>query len=126
MPHKHRERRSTPSSAIETYDTCQLALVADYLFFEHMGQGKSSTAINYIVSMLVNISCTCKMFVFGFLFWLGQMYLTICCVYVFRYQIFRYQNYKESETDGKFLLLISNNNLLIFYDLLHRAVTHSL
>jgi len=55
VPHKHRERRATPSSAIETYDTCPLALVADYLFFEHMGQGKSSTAINYILSVIQRV-----------------------------------------------------------------------
>lgn len=52
---KERERRSTPS-VIDTKDTCQLALVADHLFFEHMGQGKSSTAINYMVSVLVDTS----------------------------------------------------------------------
>ena len=46
---ERRARRSVTNDASKTYDTCQLALVADHLFFEHMGQRKRSTAINYMV-----------------------------------------------------------------------------
>lgn len=46
---ERRARRSVTTDASKTYDTCQLVLVADHLFFEHMGQRKSSTAINYMV-----------------------------------------------------------------------------
>eukprot|EP00795_Rhopilema_esculentum_P008684 gene8684-14703_t len=49
-----RNRRST-FSTIETYDTCNLALVADYLFYDHMGQGKTSTAINYMLSVIQRV-----------------------------------------------------------------------
>eukprot|EP00794_Sanderia_malayensis_P012069 gene12069-13313_t len=49
----NRQRRA--AGTIETYDTCQLALVADHLFVKHMGQGKTSTAISYMLSVLQRV-----------------------------------------------------------------------
>ena len=51
---ERRARRSVTNDASKTYDTCQLALVADHLFFEHMGQRKRSTAINYMVCFKIS------------------------------------------------------------------------
>eukprot|EP00112_Aurelia_sp_Birch-Aquarium-sp1_P006413 Seg1709.3 transcript_id=Seg1709.3/GoldUCD/mRNA.D3Y31 product="ADAM 17-like protease" protein_id=Seg1709.3/GoldUCD/D3Y31 len=52
---ERRARRSVTTDASKTYDTCQLVLVADHLFFEHMGQRKSSTAINYMLSVIQRV-----------------------------------------------------------------------